>query len=834
MLRSYFLVAWRNLLRNKVFSVINITGLTVGMTSVFLIYLYVHTEHSYDSFYPNSERIYRIPISYEQNGVAYRSGAGNHPALAPALKANFPEIEVAARISSSTVFVPATSLSYEPIVGPPLTFDETNLFYSDPELLDIFNFPLLEGDKNNCLNEPFSLVVTKKTAIKYFGNQPGLGKTVHLNGVPYTITGVLEDLPPNTHMNFDLLASYPVRSFGAEFWSWPDFLTYIRLAPGTEPRELEKKLQPFLKPYFEHQVKEYGYNTVMDLQPITDIHLNSQLQDEMAGNGSARTVYFVGLLGIFILVIAWINYINLSTAKSIDRAKEVGMRKVSGATRRQLIAQFFIDAVLINGVAVLIAITLVTMLLPAFEQLSGAAIRSILNSSKELTNPSFWILPIATLLAGIASVALYPSLLLSSYKPVQVLKGKFTKSATGIFLRRGLVGFQYVISTVLIAGTLTISRQIDFMQQQDLGYSSDQMLILKGPSIVDSTLAGRFEHFKDLQSRLPGIMKMARSTNVPGRALPYANSIRLFGHEMRDRVSCYTQTIDDQFFPTYEIPIVAGRNFTENDRFSFPNLPDASSLIPPRDRTFRPEQNKIIINELLAKRLGFEDPRDAIHQRVRFSLWDEFTGEIIGVVKNYHQTSLKDSYDPVLYFFGSFEQWPSISLRISTNNLPATIDKIKSNYTAAFPGNPFEYFFLDDYFNQQYASEQQFERVFSVLTTLAIIIALLGLAGLGIFSVSQRIKEIGIRKVLGAPVYSILVLFSRDSLKLVIVSYALALPVVWLGVRWWLQSFAFHIDMEWMIFLVPPLLLVFISIAVIVTITLRTALANPVGSLRSE
>jgi putative ABC transport system permease protein len=804
------------------------------MTVVFLIYLYVHTERGFDSFHPNSERIYRIPISYEQNGVVDRAGAGNHPALAPALKANFPEIEVAARLSSSTIFVPATTVSYEPPNGSPVNFDETKLFYSDPGLLDIFDFPLLEGDKKNCLAEPFSLVLTKKTAIKYFGNILAIGKTMRVNGVGYTVTGVLKDLPPNTHINFDLLASYPVRNFGVEFWGWPDFLTYVRLAPGTDPREVEKKFKPFLKRYLERQIVDHGYSTVIDLQPVTDIHLKSNLQDEMAGNGSERTVYFVGLLGIFVLVIAWINYVNLSTAKSMDRAKEVGMRKVSGATRNQLIVQFFIDAMLINAIAVLLSAGLVTMLLPAFEQLTGSPITRILIFTKGLLNPSFWIPPIVTVLAGIIAVGLYPSLLLSSFKPVLVLKGKFTKSATGIFLRKGLVGFQYVLSVGLIAGTLTVSRQINFMQQQDLGYRSEQLLILRGPSNVDSTLSGRFEHFKDLQSKLPGVVKMARSTNVPGRAIPYANTIRLFGHGTHDAVSAYNQTVDDQFFPTYEIPFLAGRNFTEDDRFSFPNFPNTSSLIPPRDRTFRPEQNKIIINELLAKRLGFLNPEDAIHQLVRFSLWDEFTGEIIGVVKNHHQTSLKDNYDPILYYFGSFEQWPSITLRIATNDLPATMDNIKSNYTAAFPGNPFEYFFLDDHFNQQYANEQQFQQVFSVLTTLAIFISCLGLVGLGIFSVSQRIKEIGIRKVLGATAYSILALLSRDSVKLVVISYGLALPLIWLGMRWWLETFAFHIDMEWMIFLAPPILLLLISIAVIVPITLRAALTNPVGSLRNE
>jgi putative ABC transport system permease protein len=834
MFRSYLLVAWRNLLRNRVFSIINITGLAVGMTVVSLIYLYVHTEHSFDSFYTNSDRIFRIPISYEQGGVTRRAGAGNHPALAPALRTNFPEIEAAGRLSSATVSVPATTISYEPSEGKTINFDEQKLYFGDPELLDIFNLPLLEGERKSCLKDPFSLVMTKKTATKYFGEDPGVGKTVRLNGIAYTVTGVLKDLPPNTHLNFDLLASYPVSNLGAEIWGWPEFLTYVRLAPGTNRHELKKKINSFIKPYLEHQRTEYGYSTVVDLQPITDIHLTSHLEDEMAGNNSERTVQFVGLLGIFIIAIAWINYINLSTAKSIDRAKEVGLRKVSGASRKQLVIQFLCDAALLNGIAVFIAIALIVMLLPAFEQLTSSPITDILITTKDFFTLNFWIPPIVILITGVVVVGLYPSLLLSSFKPALVLKGKFTRSATGAMLRQGLVGFQYVISVVLIAATLTISKQINFMQQQNLGFNSEKMLILKGPSNVDSTLASRFLAFKDFQNKLPEVVKMARSTSVPGRQLMYANTLRLYGHGTIDQVSAFNQTVDNNYFPTYEIPFLAGRNFTEDDRFSFPNFPDAPSLIPPRDRTFRPSQNKIIINETLAKNLGFENPEDALQQRVHFSLWDEFTGEIIGVVKNHHQTSLKDSYAPTLYFFGSYEQWPSISLRINTHDLPATIDKIKANFEAAFPGNPFEYFFLDDYFNKQYNTEYQFKQVFSVLTTLAIVISTLGLIGLSIFSVSQRVKEIGIRKVLGAPVHSILSLFSRDSVKLVTISYALALPLIWIGINRWLQTFAFHIDMEWSMFIMPIILLLIVSIVVVVAITLRATLTNPVSSLRNE
>jgi putative ABC transport system permease protein len=834
MIRSYILVAWRNLLRNKVFSLINITGLTIGMTSVFLIYLYVHTEHSFDSFHPESERIYRIPISYESHGIVNRVGAGNHPALASALKASFPEIESVARLSSFVISVPATTISYEPAGAAPVNFDETKLFYGDPELLDIFDFPLLEGDKKNCLKDPYTLLMTKKTAVKYFGSTSALGKTVRLNGVPHTVTGVLKDLPPNTHFDFNVIASYAVKDFGADIWGWPEFLTYVRLAPGTDPQALERKFQSFLKPYVERGDANAGYNTVIDLQPVADIHLRSQLQDEMADNGSERTVYFVGLLGIFILAIAWINYINLSTSKSIERAKEVGMRKVSGATRPQLVLQFLLDAALINAVAIVFSIGLVSISLPVFEQLTGSRISDILAATGDLLSPLFWIWPVVTVVVGIVAVGLYPSLLLSSFKAGTVLKGKFTKSATGIWLRQGLVGFQYVISIVLIAGTLAISRQIDFMQQQDLGYTAEKMLVVKGPANVDATVASRFTHFKELQRGVPGILNMARSTNVPGRTLPYVNTIRLFGQSLQERISTYHHTIDDQFFSTYEIPLVAGRSFTEEDRFSFPNFPPSTSMVLPLDQTFRPEQNKIVVNELLAKRLGFENPEDALGQRVRFSLWDEFTGEIIGVAKNYHHTSLKDNYDPMLFLYASFDQWPSISLRVKTDDLQGTIDQVKANYTAAFPGNGFDYFFLDDHFNQQYATEHQFQQVFSVLTTLAIVISCLGLIGLGIFSVSQRLKEVGIRKVLGAPVHSILLLFTRDSAKLVIISYGVALPVIWIGVRSWLQTFAYHIGVEWMIIMGPPVLLLAISVVVIVTIALSAALSNPVRILRSE
>lgn len=833
MLKSYFLVAWRNVLRHKVFSLINIAGLSIGMTAVMLIYFYVQSERSFDKFSPGSDRIYRVPLSYYNNGTPERGDATSHPAVAPALKANYPEIEISARINPSTTWLPATVVSYED-QHKSIQFNETKLYFADPTFIPLFGFRMLEGDPGKSLEEPRSLVLTKKTAVKYFGDEPALGKPVRVNSEDYKVTGVVADLPPYTHLDFELLSSYPRKDFGINDWGWTQFLTYVKVAPQTDVAALKAKFPALLDKHVRKTEAEHGYKTELDLQPISEIHLKSHLQLEMKANGDERTVYFIGLLGIMILAIAWINYINLSTARAMERAKEVGMRKVSGATRNQLVTQFLLDAVLINFLAVVLTVVLTTFFLPAFEALAGSPISTILAGTGVWMTFSFWMAPLVTLIAGVLFVGLYPALLLSSFKPLSVLKGKFVKSATGAWMRKGLVGFQYVLSVILIAGTIAISRQISFMQSQDLGYTQEQILVVKGPSVVDSTSGTRFQFFRNEQMKLPEIMKMGRSLSVPGRKMLFANGVRLFGTPVSENVTVYNMSIDDQFFSTFEIPLVAGIGFSENDRFSFPSYPDISTLIPPRDRTFHPERNKIIINEQLSKMLGFKDPEEAIHQKVRFGGWDEFTGEIAGVVKNYHQQSLHQNYEPILYFYGDFEQWPSISIRLKTTDLPGTIEKIRRNYAAAFPGNPFEYYFVDEYFNEQYKVEQKFKHVFTVVTALAIFVSCLGLLGLGIYNVAQRIREIGIRKVLGAPVSSILLLFCKDSLQLLAVSCSIALPVVWFGVQAWLQNFAFHIGFEWIIFVAPPLTLLIISTATIVTISMRAANANPVEALRTE
>jgi putative ABC transport system permease protein len=837
MLRSYFLVSWRNLLRSKTFSVINIAGLAIGMMVVLHIYRFVTAEQSYDAFHKDADRIFRVPLAYTENGKIVRTSAANCPAVGPMLKEDFPEVEYFSRLAKSEIASPSLTVSYTNPAGQSVAFNEFNFYYADEGFFSVFGFPFIEGDPLTCLQKPGSIVLTERMMKKYFAAEPALGKTIRLNQSAYIVTGVMKDVPENSHLQFDAISSFSTigEKFRYDDWGWPAFYTYVKLAPSVDKTDLEKKFPAFVRKYVGNQENDESRYAV-DLQPITEIHLQSDLSIEQSVNGSARTIRFISLLGIFILAIAWINYINLSTAKAIERAKEVGLRKVSGASRRQLVIQFIFDACLINVMALGLAIVFLTATAPAFELLTGKHITAILFTSGVVYTFSFWFWIVATVVTGILVVGLYPALLLSSFNPTLVLKGKFTKSKSGTTLRKSLVGFQYIVSIFLIAGTVAVSRQIDFMQSQDPGYNKDQVLVMRGPSVYDSTFSAQMNFFRNELKSIPAVEKFSANSAIPGHLLPYPNSMRRADQPEDKNTGYYPVGIDDNFFATYEMPLVAGRNFAPNERFYTRSLPQMTLMTFFQAPSVGAHEgsDKIIINEKLCQRLGFKTPQEAIHERVKFRTWEEFEGEIIGVVKNYHQLSLKDNYSAIGYFYPSFEQWGFLSARINGHDLPGTIEKLRKSYASAFPGNAFEYFFLDDYVNNQYKDDQQFKQIFTVLTALAIVIACLGLLGLALFSVSQRLKEIGIRKVLGASVSSVLILFSKDSLRLLVISYVVTLPFIWFAVDSWLNNFAFHIGMEWIIFWVPPVCLLVVSLSTVVVITLKTALMSPVISLRSE
>jgi putative ABC transport system permease protein len=825
MLQNYLIISWRNLLRNRRFSLLNITGLAIGLAVSFLIYQYVQFERSYDRFHQYAGRLYRVPIAYAGSFASIGTSATTHPALGPALQADFPEVQAFARLVRASLFINTPSLAYTDNRGQEVAFNEKRLYAADSSFLTLFSYPLLVGTPARTLQAPNSVVLTERTARKYFGNQPALGKTLRLNGeANLTVTGVLKDLPPNSHLQFDALLSFSsLESLGkdrfriAGNWTWPEFYTYVLLAPGADPGKLERKLPAFTEKYMSAIFRENKFTSRFFLQPVTDIHLHSHFLYEQDVNGSERTVYFLVLLGVFVTAIAWVNYVNLSTAKSLERAKEVGLRKVAGASKSQLVVQFFFDAFLINVLAVGLAGGLLLLSAPYVETLVGKDIFRLLLTPGPQQTPSLWLIAGGVTLLGTLLTGLYPALLLSSFQPILVLKGSLYKSPSGVLLRRVLVTFQYSLSVFLLAGTFTLYRQLSFMQNQDLGYAKDQVLVLQAPATYDSTLSGRIAYFGQQLRQLPAVGRMTASDDVPGHTMTDRNTIRRAEHTAERNFNTYIQAVDTAFFSTYRIGLVAGRGFRATERFGFG----------------RP--NQVLINEEVSKRLGYARPEDALHQRIVSRIHGvEYTGEVVGIVKNYHQVSLKENYDPILYFYPEWEQWKYLSLQVDTRDLSRTIASVKALYGKAFPHNAFEYFFLDEYFDQQYQAEQRLAALLGLFTGLAVLIACLGLVGLSVFAAGQRQKEMGIRKVLGASVTGILLLFSRESLRLILLACLIALPLVYLAAASWLNNFAFHITIGWQILMLPPILLVILSLGTIILVCWKAAGTNPSEALRQQ
>lgn len=828
----------RYLVRNKIFSFINITGLAIGMAVVLMIYQYIQAERSFDLFHTNASRLYRVPIQYS-GALAAGPSATNHPSIGPAMKAEFPEVEDFARLMRGSQFFSAITLTHEGGPNGPITFNEESVFLADRSFLSMFSFPFLEGD-TSALRDMRSIVLRKEVAQKYFGNKPAVGNILLLNRMPVTVTAVVE-VPENSHLQFNALLSSSLMgpNFGYDEWAWPEFYNYVLLKPGASRDNLQAKLPAFLEKHSAKIWQEHNFTSHIWLQPITDIHLRSNYTLEQSTNGSERTVFFLSMLGIFVLVIAWINYINLSTAKALERSKEIGLRKVSGASRIMLIMQFFFDAFLVNILSIVLAAIITIVATPYFESLIGRNFSHTLIASGTFYTPSFWATVVLTLLVGMVFVGFYPALVLSSFNPAIVLKGKFIKSAKGTLLRKGMVAFQYVLSIFLIAGTVTMAMQMNFMQKQDLGYHKEQMLIVRASPIGDSTYGTRVDQFINSVRQLPLVKQVAGSTEVPGHVILERNNVRRVTQDEAGSVGTFFINTDENFFPTYGMKILAGRNLTEQDKFIYvPRDVDPSEpkIITDDGYLLSGAPNRIMINQALAQSLGFKTPEDAIGEKVVFEQGRKFVGEITAVISNHNQLSLHEKYQPIIYYFPMNNFWPYYSIKIDVRESEASalIGQVGKLFSDAFPNSAFDYFFLDDHFNSQYKNDVQFASVFNVFTILAIIISSLGLLGLGIFSVSQRIKEIGIRRVLGSSIGGILFLFSKDSFWLLLTAYGISLPAIILGVNRWLENFAFHVGYQWQMFVFPPILLLVISVATIVFVTIKSAVTNPAVLLKVE
>ncbi len=747
----------------------------------------------------------------------------NHPAVGPAMKADFPEVVDFARVVSPSIFMPAATVSYTDSKANTVTFNQEKLYIADPSFLTVFSFPFLAGDPAQALAEGKTIVISGTMAHKYFGKGNPLGKTLYLNRqLPLKVTGVFRDVPENSHIKFDMLVSFKTMgdNFGYDNWGWPEFYTYVLLAPGTDPKKVEAKFPSFIDKYLADKMRELNFRTFFHLQPITDIHLKSDTIKGPEANGSEREIYFLSIIGIFILVIAWINYINLSTAKSVERAKEVGLRKVVGAMRIQITAQFIMESVFINLLALLLAMIIVTVCVPYFGPFIGKNVSQGSLSSGLRHAPGFWLALVASFLAGAFLVGAYPALVLSAYKPSLVLKGNFFRSDKGIFLRKMLVSFQFVLSLLLIAGTITVYRQLSFMRNEALGYNKDQIVVVKAPPIFDSTLAYKVNSFKTQLLNNPSIADVATSSDIPGKTVIGRNSVRKASENKTHNFITYITEVDEHFTKAYQMELAAGRNFVRAD---------TSDIYSVGNKT------RVLVNERIVKALGYNSNEAAIHQNIVFSYGPgEIKGEIIGVLRNYHQRSLKEAYDPILYYYPSYNKWSYFSINVNTHHLPQNLASIKDLYKSVFSGNPFEYFFLNEYFDRQYQSDQRFGKVFGLFTVLAIFVACLGLLGLSSFVVKLRTKEIGIRKVLGATLYSLLILFTRDFVKLVCIATVIAIPVIYFMASRWLNNYAFHIHLSWLIFVIPPLLLLAISLITISLQSIKAAMANPVKSLKTD
>ena len=804
MLQNYFKIAFRNLWRNKGFSAINIFGLALGLAVCLLITLFVIDELSYDKFNLKADRIYRVNSDFKVNGSIFNDRES--PALmASTLLKEYPQIENAARIKDNGKVLVKKGNE---------TLTEPNAFYADDALFDVFTLPIIAGDPKTALSQPHSLVVSESIARKYFNTTDVIGKTLHLdNTTDYKITGVIKDTPEQSHLHFSLIKSIEeVDDRNNTEWTSENFITYLLAKPGVTQQDLDNILKKATKKYAEPNLQQFLHISLADLDqkgnhfrfvtiPLTKIHLYSTLTNEQEPSGNIQYIYIFVVIAVFILLIACINFMNLSTARSAGRSKEVGVRKVLGSGRGTLIYQFLTESTLTSFIALCIALTVTYILLPYFNQLSGKQITLSLFSS-------IWLFPCLlaiTLVIGLLA-GLYPAFFLSAFQPIQVLKGKLASGFKGSILRNSLVVFQFATVIVLIVGTLVIYSQLSYIRNRKLGYNREQVFVLQNTG----ALYLHARSFKQDVLKLAGVKSGTMTSFIPTSK---SNDVEVYGKDAimsaGNTTALATWYVDEDYTGTLGMQIVKGRNFLKD------RITDSSA---------------IVINETAAQMLGYKEPlKETIYRNGNHPF------RVIGVVKDFNTGSLRNKIEPLILRLGNDRS--AMAFRIETKSIPALISQIKTLYYQAdgnMAGQPFSYSFLDDDFTHLYKSEQNTGKIFITFAFFAILIACLGLFGLVTYAAEQRTKEIGIRKVLGATVSNIVSMLSNDFLKLVAISAVIAFPVAWYAMDRWLQDFAYRTSISWWIFAAAGLLAVVITVATVSFRAVKAALMNPVTSLRAE
>lgn len=809
MLKNYFRTSYRNLLNHKLFSAINVVGLAIGLSAFLLMDEYIRFERSYDGFFSNAENIYRLTTDQitPSGEIGVRDAMSFHPS-GPSLYDEFPEV---------TNYTTTFKFYY------PLEFRqngrsrfEKKIIAADSNFFELFDYRWLEGNPKTALKEPYSLVITEAKAFSYFGAENPIGQKLEIRGdinQTFIVRGVIENVPENTHYKFNMVMSLPSIKDRLENdgWNGYNYYTFLELQENTDIAAMDKKLVVIIKKYIEDDEISLRFN----LQPVTDIHLHSNQTYEPELHGSAQSVDFLVIIATFVLTMAWVNYINLSTARALDRAKEVGLRKVIGAHKRQLIIQFMFDAFFVNLLGAVLAIILSEMSLNFFNNLIEKEI------SKYLWDEAFFLTRMTVFFAfGTVVSGFYPALVLSGFHPTAVLKGKLRNSSSGIRLRKGLVVLQFMISFVLIAGTFTVIQQVEYMRSIDIGIDVDQVVDFSSPFVIDEEQETRNKKLESMLSELQSqhvIKAVSSISSLPGGSGTEVGStsggVTIEGLTDRIGGTVYRQSVDDRTISNLDMKIIAGRNF---------------------NRKLASDTASIIVNESFLKMIGMENQAVVLERKLRFGTREDAPRwKIVGVMKDFHRTTLKQAVEPTIYFFEETCGWGLVKL--DRSNMNEGLTSIKNAWQEFFPGiPPEEIVFLDQRFEKLYAEDRRFGQVFGVFSILALIVSILGLLGLASFMAVQRTKEVGVRKALGASLVQIIMLFCKEFSILLGLSAVAGFPVLYFVMSRWLDGYANRIGFPWWLAIIS---LVLISVFAFLTIGLQTrkvALTNPAKTLKYE
>ena len=792
MIKNYLTVAIRNIARNKTFSAINILGLAIGMACCILILLYVQDELSYDRHHEHADRIYRVAVKAKIGGVMRQSPVTSLP-MGPALVKDYPEVIEAVRFYGGDDPRMLVGDQYDHF------FYEDDLWFTDPNFFKVFDFPLSQGNPKTAFLEPYSVVITEAVAQKYFGEQSPMGQTLSFNDKAFKVTGVLKDRAHNSHFPFDLLAS-PIPP-KPNFWFNHEFYTYLLLQQNDSAGELEAKLPDFIERHAGKEYKVLGRPITYFLQPLTDIHLYN-LEGEMSPNGDIRYVYLFLIIALFVLVLACVNFMNLSTARSATRSKEVGMRKVVGANRPQLIRQFMGESILLALLALFFAIAFVEVSLPTFNAFTQRELVLNYMGNWHVVLTLLGVVLFAGLLSGI-----YPALFLSAFQPVEVLKSTMKRGLKTSSSRKTLIVFQFVISIVLIIGTVVVYDQVHYIRNKKLGFDKEHVIVMPDPGEQVT------ERYRSILSTYPNVLNTSRSGYVPGRGAP-ARPFRPFSDNANtDRFMMNYLDVDHEFISTYGLELIEGRDFIFSEKYG----------------TF-------MLNEAAMRKFGWtscaNQKLEEVYPTEEGKVKVAVRGDVVGVVKDFHYKSLHHEIEPLIIRLVSWFEY--FAIRIRSDDVAGTLSFLKAQWKEIAPNKPFDYFFLDDDYDKLYRTEEQIGTLFGLFSILAIFVASLGLFGLASFTAQLRIKEIGIRKVLGASVSNLVLMLSKEFALLVGIANLIAWPIAYYAMHRWLQDFAYRIDLEIWAFVLSGFLALFIALTTVSYQAWKVARTNPVDALRYE